>query len=267
MLFKSIVFVLLTLGSVCGSFEPGRLPPAYLALGSSGVASERARFFSNNPALVALVEQNELSLQYRNFYNIAQLNEFGLSFLGQVKHWPFGLFVRQFGDQNYREQQLAVVLGRTFFKTLALGVAIQSYFLQIKNYGNYQAFGLTLGMQLRLFKWLNLASVVGNINQPKLGPYRGDIPVWFVNGLYLKLLPALHVTFDLFKDERFDFDYRTGVRVKLSRPFTLLFGFRQQVHSFSAGFIFKRKVVSVCYALEYHLNLGVSNAISVGYYF
>jgi len=60
----TIVFLLFLLHqAVRASFEPGRLPPAYLALGSSGIASTQAPFFNVNPALLAFGSQSELNLQ------------------------------------------------------------------------------------------------------------------------------------------------------------------------------------------------------------
>lgn len=44
----TIVFLLFLLHqAVRASFEPGRLPPAYLALGSSGIASTQAPFLTS----------------------------------------------------------------------------------------------------------------------------------------------------------------------------------------------------------------------------
>ncbi|WP_456406864.1 hypothetical protein [Caldithrix abyssi] len=262
-----IVFIhFLIMRSLLASFEPGRLPPYYLALGGSGIAGQSGIFFNINPALLALDSKTELCLQYRNFYNISQLNEFGLSFRGRIKGLPFGLFVSQFGDQNYREQQFSLHISGRFFEKFSFGLAIQNYFLQIKKYGNYNAVGLTLGIHVKVLPWLNVASVAGNINEPALSAKKGDIPIYFINGISLKPLPKAQITLDLFKDERFDFDYRIGLTYALNSMFSLMVGFRQQAQTFASGLIFKRKVVSICYALEYHARLGVSNAISVGYF-
>ncbi len=267
MVFKMILFLLLLSQTIRASFEPGRLPPAYLALGSSGIASTRTQLFNINPALAASGSQNELFLQYRNFYNISQLNEFGLSLTSHLKGLPIGLFISQFGEKNYREQQAALVLALTFYQRLSVGFLFHNYFLQIKNYGSYYSYGLTAAFHLRIFPWLNMAAVFGNFNEPKLSGQRKDIPVYFVHGLQLQLMPGAELTFDLFKQDGFDFDYRAGLSYQFNQMFTLLAGFRQQVHTFSFGIIFKRKFVSISYALEVHPQLGASNAIAVGYSF
>ncbi len=264
----NIVFLLIFLHQgVRASFEPGRLPPAYLALGSSGIASTQAPFFNINPALLAFGSPSELNLQYRNFYNISQLNEFGLSFNTRIKGLPFGLFVSQFGDKNYKEQQAALAVSFTIYERLNIGFLFRNYFLQIKNYGQYYSYGLTAALHLRILSWLNLASVFGNFNEPKLTNQSKDIPVYFIQGIQIEVFPGAQLTLDLFKDERYEFDYRAGLSYQLNKMFKVLAGFRQQIHSFSFGIIFTRKFVTLSYALEIHPNLGASNAVAVGYHF
>jgi len=265
--FKIVLWISLVNPTVRASFEPGRLSPTYLALGSSGVASTYAHFFDINPALLSFSSKSELSLQYRNFYNISQLNEFGLSFNTRLRRFPMGIFVSQFGDKNYKEQQAALAFSFTFYKRLSIGFLFQNYFLQIKNYGQYYSFGLTASLHLRILSWLNLASVFGNFNEPKLTKQSKDIPVYFIQGIQIEVFPGARLSLDLFKDERYDFDYRAGFSYQLNKMFNVLAGFRQQIHSFSFGIVFKRKFVTISYALEIHPNLGASNAIAVGYYF
>ena len=266
-LFKINLTLLCLINFSLASFETGRMPPAFLALGSSGIARTQAIFFNNNPALLVFGSQNEINLQYRNFYNITQLNEFALSFNAHVKGVPLGLFVSQFGDRNYKEHQLSLALAYSFYKRLAVGILFHNYFLQIRNYRHYRSFGLTVAVHLQVFSWLNLASAFVNLNEPSLSAQKGDIPVYLINGLELKLFPRASLNLDLVKDDRYDFDYRAGFAYQLNKMFSILTGFRQQVHTFSFGLLFKRKVVSICYALEYHPHIGVSNALSVAYFF
>ncbi len=263
---KKILPMLLIPLFVYASFEPGRLPPAFIGLGSSGIASNQSLFFPNNPALIVFCSRPAFNLQYRNFYSIPQLNEFALSFQKKLKFLPVGMFISQFGDKRYQESQLSLSLAHTLFKRLSLGLQLHSYYLHIKNYGNYQAFGLSLGLHLKVSSFLSIAGVFGNFNEPKFKNNYGKLPVYFTSGLAFQLLPQAQLSLDIFKDELFDFDYRIGLKYQLFKMISFLFGFRQQVHTFSTGIIFKRKIFSFCYALEYHPSLGVSNAVSVAYF-
>ncbi len=248
------------------SFEPGRKPCSYLARGSSGIASAGlSSGFLVNPALLALTNQNELNLFYRNYYSIPQFNEIALSLNFRFFKIPTGLSISQFGNNNYKEQELFFSSAMKLSDNFSIGFAAQLYLLQIKKYGNYSSFGTIIASHLNLLPWLSLATVVGNLNEPEMKGHKGDIPVYFISGVQIKPLNQLELTFDIFKDSRFNFDFRYGLSYKLASSVQFLLGFREQVHTFSIGLEIRKKIIRLNYAFEYHPELGVSNSFGVAY--
>lgn len=265
---RTALFLLFALSFAHGAFEPGKKPCAYLARGSSGIAVEGMESgFMINPSLLALKGESHISLFYRNYYGLPQLNEIAMAFKWNVFHLPFGFFVSQFGDKNYHEQELYFATSWSPFENFSLGISVSLYFLRIKNYGQSVAFGNKLAFRYKLLPHLNFATTIGNLNEPKLNHKRGEIPVYFISGFEFLPIKSISISFDIFKDNRFDFDFRYGLGYQLNSYFEFLVGFRQQVHTFTSGIQIKKAMFHVNYAFEIHPDLGFSNAFEVAYVF
>ncbi len=268
LLMQSVLLVLLFSGFLNAAFEPGRLPCVYLANGSAGIATDTdGTYFLVNPAVLAFVNVRQVALHYRNFYGLPQINAAAISFNAQVYKIPVGFAICQYGEKRYREQQVSFSAAFAINKDLVVGVSGRWYYLAISKYGHYNAAGIVLGCQWQTFPWLRLAAVTGNINEPHLTSHSDDIPVYFISGMQIRPVEHVWLFVDLFKDNRFAFDYRFGVNYELTRAIAIHLGMRQQENIFSFGLGFRKKIIAINFALEYHPQLGLSNAISVGYEF
>ncbi len=250
------------------SFEPGKWPCAFLARGSSGIAvSGLENGFVINPALLTDSSANSLSVFYRNYYGLSDLNDFNLTLQWRFFRMPMGGAFGQFGDKNYREQTLIWAMAWSITKHFSLGLALQVFWLNIKHYGQATALGSLLAVHYKISSQLSLATVAGNLNEPRLNGRADAIPVYFDTGLQWKPLQRLSFSLDIFKDDRFDFDFRYGLGYHFVPSIELLAGFRQQTHTFTAGLQIRKMMIHFGYALEWHPELGVSNAIEVTYAF
>ncbi len=263
------IFVLLTvLRLLHASFEPGKWPAAFLARGSSGIAvMGLENGFIVNPALLVGQKSNNISLFYRNYYSLSDLNDFSIAARFRIFKIPLGVSFNQFGDRNYHEQTLSFNAAWTFVKNFSFGADVRLFLLNVRHYGQASAFGGSLGLHYRLSKKIAIAAIAGNLNEPRLNGRGGNIPVYFSTGLEVKPVNKLSLSFDIFKDNRFDFDFRYGLGYQVFSSIELLLGFRQQIHAFTAGIQIRKMMVHFGYALEMHPDLGISNAIEVGYVF
>jgi hypothetical protein len=249
------------------AFEPGKEPCLFLARGSSGIACpELENGFIVNPALLANAPMR-VSLFYRNYFGIKTLNDMALGMNFTVSGLPLGFFIGQFGTSNYKEQEIRFSGAWHFSKTFTVGGSVNLYFLRIKNYGNHFATGATVSLFYRLFPYLNFASVVGNLNEPKLSNERGAIPLYFTMGFEIIPSSAISVSLDIFKDNQFDFAFRYGLRYSFNRLLKFFVGFRQQVHAFASGIQLNCSIFHLNYSFELHPELGMSNAFEVTYAF
>ncbi len=265
---QSVLLVLLFSGFLKAAFEPGRLPCVYLANGSAGIATDAdGSYFLVNPAVLAINGVRQLTLHYRNFYGLPHVKATAISFNAQVYKIPLGFAIYQYGEKRYREQQVSFSTAFALNEELVVGVSGRWYYLTISKYGHYSALGIVLGCQWQTFSWLRLAAVTGNINEPHLTSHSDDIPIYFISGLQIRPVEHVWLLVDLFKDNRFAFDYRFGVNYELTKAFTIHIGMRQQSNIFSFGLGFHKKIIAINFALEYHPQLGLSNAVSVGYEF
>ncbi len=119
----------------------------------------------------------------------------------------------------------------------------------------------------RLLPYLNFASVVGNLNEPKLSNERGAIPLYFTLGFEIIPVSAISLSFDIFKDDQFDFAFRYGLRYTANRFLKFFVGFRQQVHTFASGIQLNCNFFHLNYSFEFHPELGMNNAFEVTYAF
>ncbi len=265
-----VILLLLLIGSrgAYASFEPGKWPCAYLARGSSGIAvGHLQNGFLVNPALLNLKAANQISLFYRNYYTISDLNDLSLSAEFSFYKIPVGFTFSQFGDKNYREQTMSIAAAWSPVKNLSLGAAAQMFLLNVKRYGKSSAFGTILSLHYQIMPKFSLAAVAGNLNEPKLSDRRGAVPVYFLTGFEFLPVDNLSLSLDIFKDNQFDFDFRYGLGYRLISSIEILLGFRQQVHAVTAGIQINKLMVHFGYALEMHPDLGISNAIEVAYVF
>ncbi len=250
------------------SFEPGKWPCAFLARGSSGIAvSHLQNGFVVNPALLTGMRSNSLGVFYRNYYAISDLNDFNLTVRFRLFNVPLGFSFGQFGDKRYREQTAVWAAGWPLGDKLSFGAAVQIFLLNIKRYGRSVAVGSLVALRYKISAKWRVAAVAGNLNEPRLNGRTGDIPVYFSTGLEFKPHKRFSLSWDIFKDERFPFDFRYGLGYLLFPSIEVLVGFRQQVHTFTAGIQIRKTMIRFAYALEVHPDLGVSNAIEVNYVF
>lgn len=250
------------------SFEQKDQGCDYLGCGSSGIALGNASFaVFINPADIATSQKDNLSLFYRNFYGIKEINQISLANHFLLFKLPLGLGISAFGNKLYRETELRAAVAFKLINKIKMGVSLNLYHLNIKNYGTDLSWGFDIAFMKDITKNITTAFVVSNLNEPGIGTAKENIPARYAFGFAYRPLKIAALCFDIIKDDDFDFDYRFGIRYDLGDRFSFSCGFRDLVNSYSAGLKISNDNYNLNYAFQYHPDLGGSNSLSLGYAF
>jgi hypothetical protein len=264
-----IVLLLFLFSTSCfASFEFKGYGSTYTAGGSAGIASFQNEFgIFLNPAKLTRATGLQVNLFYRNYYGISDLNQITLGSQFLINKLPFGFGISRYGSKIYSETEIRLGTGINIFEAIHFGISLNTYHLEIQNYGSTIGVGFDISALYSITPNLTSAFVISNANEPKLGKISERIPAYFALGVSYKIFADTEICFDVVKDAEFDFDYRFGINYSFKNWLTLILGYRDQVNSFSTGFNLGKNQLTLGYAFVYHPLLGGSNSISMGYAF
>ncbi len=263
-----LIICFLSCSELLASFEHKDQGSAYIAAGSCGIAAYNNAFaIFNNPANIGVSGNADINLFYRNFYGLKDINQISLASHFHIHRLPMGLGISTFGNKLYRETELRTGVTFEIIQQIRMGVSLNLYHLAIENYGSSMSWGFDLAMIKNISEKITMAFVASNLNEPKIGSVAERIPTHFGFGLAYHPIADTELNFDLIKDDEFDFDYRFGIQYKTNTWLSLLCGYRDLVNSISAGLKISKDNYNLNYAFQYHLQLGGSNSMSVGYAF
>ena len=264
----SLFFIVLSLWGqdVQAAFEPRPLGAWQRALGNAGLASVYSGFAAyNNPALLAGGGGPAVSLLYQNFFGLADLNQIALSVAAPLYGLDMGLDVLRLGNATYSETTFSAAAAMRLTPSLVLGVGVNSYLLEIKNYGRDVAFGLQLALRYQLSEGLEMAVVAANVNEPVIGRAREALPVFGRAGLLWRPVEQVTLFADALYEQEWDAFFGLGYR--LNDHLSLMTGTQSLNNSFSAGFLLSLDNIRLGYALEVHPELNYSHTVDIRYEF
>ena len=264
----SLFFLHLFAVSLFAAFEPKGYGASFLAQGSAGRAQADAPFILFlNPAGLHSAKTTQLNLYYRNFYGIRELNQASLEAKMQIGTIPLAAGISRYGNPLYAESELRIGSAIKIIDDLWAGLSLNGYFVSLKNYGNSQTFGISAGLFYTVFTNLDMSFTVENLNEPVIGEAKEPIPLQMAFSLAFRPESHSEILIDVLQEPNFPVDVLLGFSYRVNRWFRLLGGFKNQVKALSAGLSITVQSVRIDYGFEYHLELGISNAVSVGYAF
>jgi len=267
---KNVILLLIFLlaAPLRAAFENKGTGSMFLGAGSAGTASSDSSFKALiNPAGIGLLNRNHIDFQFRNFYQIHGLNQFALAASFNIMDLPLGIGINSFGNNLYSELETSFIYSHKIVSAFYLGISLNAYWLSIKNYGSAASLGFDLAGCYLINRKLRAAFIVENINEPVIGRAKEKLPAAMSLGAAYDPIEGVEINLDLVKDNRFEFEFRFGVRYEINRWLGMACGFREQVNTFSGGFYIQKSQVIFSYALEYHQTLGSNHSASIGYAF
>ncbi|KAA3610161.1 MAG: hypothetical protein D8M58_06980 [Calditrichaeota bacterium] len=261
------VVIFLMVSDLLASFEPKAAGVSQTSLSLAGVASLYNNFQSFiNPSLLDSTNQS-VSFFYKNHYGIKDLNQISLHGEFLANSWPVGFGISRYGNKLYSETQLTFATSYSLSDDIKIGSSSSFYFLNIKNYNSDWTYGFSLSFLYTLSSQINIAAVIQNFNEPKIGSTNEGLPVSATIGLMYSPIPEVELLADAYKEDYFDFEYRIGARINIIKEVGLLIGFRENINSFSTGLEYSASVYSIKYGIDIHPVLNLSHALGLNYAF
>lgn len=236
--------------------------------GSSGIAVNNTAFaVFINPAITGLIYNSGINVFYRNFYGIKEINQISLAGHFHLFRLPVGAGISTFGNQLYRETELRAGTAIELLQQIHMGISCNLYYLDIQNYGSAMSLGFDFAFIKKINDFISAGFVLSNLNEPDIGNTGESIPARYSFGFAYQPLKNSVLSFDIVKEDNYNFDYRFGVRYNLNSWLTFMTGFCDLTNAFSAGIKVSNKDYNVNYGFQYHPDLGGSNSMSIGYAF
>ena len=246
------------------AFEKKDVGAACAAMGNSTVAIPHFKSaLYQNPSSLSIDNHISLMFSYQNFYGISDINEIDILFECQLFQHPFAFAVNRFGNQIYQEVQFTTGSLIDVSEAFQIGFSAQLYYLTISGYGGAMSWGFNLASRYDFTRSLSIGALVTNINGPIIGHAREKLPQTLSVGICYRSSKKTFVSFEVFRDIRFEPEYRAGFSYQLMTMFTLRGGIEDRLQSYACGFGFNSAWIQFDYAIKIHQILGISHIISL----
>jgi len=265
-IFSIIIFLILFKADPgFTAFEKKGFGPLFAGSGYTGVASARTHFPTlNNPALLAQITNANVQFHGQDFYGIRSLYLTAADFHTKIRGHAAGLSIIKYGNNNYQEISLSSALGKQY-GPLKIGLRCNLHLLQIKNYGQTKSVSITIGAAYAINHRIRIGLLLDNINAPELGSSGEYIPQNYNSGIEITAADEIKIRLDISKNQEDSFEYHFGVDYQLSRELLICFGYQEKIGSVTCGMVLSYFRFELGYAMNYHMVLGASNILSIGY--
>ena len=261
---RIIIFLFITINICCAAFEKTESGAASFSMGNALVAIPFTfTAIHYNPANLDTGSSLYTQMSIRNFYGFNGISQIDFLLGGQLFETPVCLSINRFGNLKYQEFQIAMATAVCLTDNFFVGLGIQSFFLSISGYGADYSYGINLGILYNIDNHLYCGAMIANINQPKIGKKPEELPQSFSLGICYYPQERLTLSAEIFRDIRFEPDYRMGIAYQFQYPIIIRIGLQDAVNSYCFGLGFISNTFSVDYALQMHQILGESHIFSI----
>jgi hypothetical protein len=235
-----------------------------LALGNALVAS-RSDIYAvyYNPANIYYNRQPLLALDYRSFFGLASLRQTNLLFNYPILAHPVSGCCQQLGNKIYQEILVMVGSSYVYRQKIGLGMSISLYSLNIAGYSSHLGTGINIGFSYPLSEQINMGVLITNLNQPKFSVIDERLPQIFTLGWSYTPNKKITLSYEWYRDVRYEQDFRAGVSVVCNDEFTLRLGLENSINTYSIGLGLKLIKVKIDYAVLLHTVLGISHVTGI----
>ncbi|MBC7188057.1 MAG: hypothetical protein H5U38_13615 [Calditrichaeota bacterium] len=216
-----------------------------------------------NPAGIATASGITGSAFYGRPFGLKELDASGVSLFYPLRYGGIGGAVRLFGRSPYQEQVFSLGAGMVVLPHLYVGATAHLYHLRIASYGSASTAGADLGVLMNVTYNVRWGVVVSNLNRPRIGDCREQLPQVLATGVSVTPAPPLVVTVDVHKDVRYPAEVRIGAAYRPVAPLALRCGLQTNPGRFAAGVGLWAGIVRMDYAVSHHYDLGLTHSVSL----
>jgi hypothetical protein len=258
---RLIICTILT--AFCSNFLLAQLNPGarQIALSHADVAlSDDVFALFNNSAGLGQNNNREVGIYYSPApFGIKELaNGYG----AYQEPFSFGTLSAGFmtyGFELLRENHFLLGFTKKFYEKFSGGITLQYNNLSIKNYGQDDAFLLSIGGLANIVDDLSLGFSIYNINRATYGKEENQIPTILNTGFSYSFLNKASVNAAVQKEIDMPASVRFGIEYKIIKYIILRSGFKNEPSSYSGGIGIRYSALGLDYAVFTHQDLGITH--------
>ncbi len=213
-----------------------------------------------NPAGLWLISNPNVQAFYSVPFNISDLTTAAFNFTYPAAFGNGTINFESYGFDLYRETTIGLAYSQSFRQKLIFGLAFNYYYLAIRNGGSAGTPGMDIGLLFKPHEKITLGFSSKNMNRPSIS--HDKLPQVFCLGVSYRILDALTLNTDIYKDVKFPTDIRAGAEYQFLGKLFLRIGVASEPSRFSAGLGFDFGPAAIDYAIYSHPDLGVTHAVS-----
>lgn len=228
--------VLIPIKLLFGAFESYPTSTANLALGRLVLNSKGNLIdIMNEPSSIINFNMKGGEVIWNRPFQINELQQTAFASAFMYKSWGFGISASTFGNKIYNESMLVLSVANSVKTRLSVGVNLILYQLKITDYGTAHAPGLSASMRYNINDNWNWVTTVRNINYPKIGASKDELPQIFTTGFIGTVHEILTIATEWEQDLAYKGAIKFGVMVKPLKQLLFSVGYVSNPGQLTAG--------------------------------
>lgn len=217
-----------------------------------------------NPSGLGQMKFREFSVFYSpSPFGLKELSTAALTYAEPLKIGTFGIGIRTYGFDLYREIGISLSYGGNYKNRLFYGLNLNYYNLNIKDsyYSDNSAssYSVDAGLMAYFTKFLRWGFFGRNISGSTIGTSKEKIPQVYRTGFSFLPREDLNLIIEAEKDVRYPLSVRAGIEYDLMDYVDLRAGIGSEPSTFTAGIGFSYNLFQLDYALYHSVDLGLTH--------
>jgi len=213
-----------------------------------------------NPAGLGQMKYRELSVFYSPApFGLTELSTAALTYAEPFKFGTFGLGIKNYGYELYREINVLLSYGGKYKDRIFYGLNLNYYNLNIKNYNSASSFGIDAGLMAYLTKYLKWGFFGKNVTGSTIGITREKIAQVYRTGFTVTPRNDLNLIIEAEKDVKYPLSVRGGLEYRIMDYVVLRGGIGSEPAAITGGIGFNYKIFQIDYALYQSPDLGLTH--------
>lgn len=213
-----------------------------------------------NPAGLGSLNHNGASVFFEPaLYGLSEITTAALTYAQSFGFANFGIGLRTFGFDLYRESKLVLTAGGSSGDKIRWGLSAVAYNVAVKSYGSAFAFGIDAGIQADIGEMFTWGFTAKNITGARIGESGQKISRSYSTGIGVNPSENGFIMIDVEKETWGAVNVRFGGEFNPVKPLFIRAGISSEPVSYSAGIGVVYGIVGFDYAAVVTEPLGLTN--------
>ena len=257
----SSLFILAAINSTYAQFESTDIGARASGLnGAFTSVSDNSLAVFYNPSGLGQMIYREVSVFYNpSPFGVSEVSTLALTYAEPLKFGTFGLGIKSFGYELYRESNVILSYGNSFTDKIFLGFNLNYYYLNIKNYNTASSFGADIGAMAYISGTLKWGFFAKNITGATIGKSGEKLAQVYRTGFTAKPREDLNLILEAEKDVRYPLSVKAGLEYFVNEYIDLRAGVGTEPAAFSGGLSLNYNLFQLDYSIYSNGELGITN--------